>query len=120
MGQKKKDWLNEKSYYIYKGQITGWTKTNGRRKREKRQVKRSTIPLKMPTQRKKIEFQDESSDTLIGETFARETFANFANFGLFRGSLSRKSFQNGNSRKFIQWNFSEKPIRESLSSETFI
>ena len=35
--------------------------------------------------------------TLIGETFARETFANFANFGLFR-----ESFQNGNSRKFIQ------------------
>ena len=53
--------------------------------------------------------------TLIGETFA-----NFANFGLFRESLSRESFQNGNSRKFIQWNFSETPIRESLSSENFI
>ena len=44
----------------------------------------------------------KSLDTLIGETFARETFANFANFGLFRESLSRESFQNGNSRKFIQ------------------
>ena len=40
--------------------------------------------------------------TLIGETFARETFANFANFGLFRESLSLECFQNGNSRKFIQ------------------
>ena len=29
--------------------------------------------------------------TLIGETFARE---NFANFGLFRENLSRESFQN--------------------------
>ena len=36
--------------------------------------------------------------TLIGETFARETFVNF---GLFRKSLSRESFENGNSRKFI-------------------
>ena len=53
-------------------------------------------------------------DTLFGETFARETFTNF---GLFRESLSHKSFQNGNSRKFIQWNFFEAPIRESLSSE---
>ena len=52
------------------------------------------------------------SYTLIGETFA--------NFGLFRESLSRESFQNGNSRKFIQWNFSETPIRESLSSEILI
>ena len=57
------------------------------------------------------------ASTLIGETFARETFGNFANFGHFRESLSRESFQNGNSRKFIQWNFSETPIRESLSSE---
>ena len=55
--------------------------------------------------------------TLIGETFARETFANF---GLFRESLSRESFQNGNSRKFIQWNFSETSIRESLSSQILI
>ena len=28
--------------------------------------------------------------TLIEETFARETFANFANFGHFRESLSRE------------------------------
>ena len=34
-----------------------------------------------------------------------KTFANFANFGLFRESLSRESFPNGISRKFIQWNF---------------
>ena len=40
-------------------------------------------------------FQD--LNTLIGETFA-----SFANFGLFRESLSRESFLNGNSRKFIQ------------------
>ena len=42
------------------------------------------------------------TNTLIGETFTRETFANFANFHLFRESLSCESFQNGNSRKFIQ------------------
>ena len=30
---------------------------------------------------------------LFGETFARETFANFANFGLFRESLTREKFE---------------------------
>jgi len=33
------------------------------------------------------------SITLFGETFARETFANFANFGLLRESLSREKFE---------------------------
>ena len=52
--------------------------------------------------------------------FRERNFREFHEFWPFRESLSRESFQNGNSRKFIQWNFSETPIRESLSSETFI
>ena len=42
--------------------------------------------------------------TLSGETFARETFANFANFGLFRESLTREKFEIIHSRKFVPWN----------------
>ena len=39
--------------------------------------------------------------TLIGKTFARETFAIFANFRQFRERLSRESFQNFNSRLYL-------------------
>ena len=44
--------------------------------------------------------------TLIRETFTRETFANFANFGHFRESLSRENL------KLL--------IRESLSREILL
>ena len=49
------------------------------------------------------------SNTLIVETFARETFANFAILGLFRESLSREKFEIVHSRKFISRNFSKTP-----------
>ena len=43
--------------------------------------------------------------TLFGETFARETFANFANLTPFRESLCREKFKIAHSRKFISRNF---------------
>ena len=55
--------------------------------------------------------------TLIGETFARETFANF---GLFRESLSREFFHIVNSRKFISQIFFEFPIREFFYKKIMI
>ena len=42
----------------------------------------------------------------MAETFARQTLANFANFGIYRESFSCKIFENSNSRKFVLQIFS--------------
>ena len=61
-------------------------------------LKRKFLRKVFPQRRRRGRlFEGGSFITLIGETFAK-----FANFCLFRESLSRESFQNGNSRKFIQ------------------
>ena len=47
---------------------------------------------------------ENMSSTLNGETFAGETFANFANFGLFRENLTREKFEIIHLRKFVPRN----------------
>ena len=58
--------------------------------------------------------------TLIVETFARQTFANFVDFGLFRKSLSREIFENSDSRKLVSQIFFDFLNWESLSSQNFL
>ena len=50
--------------------------------------------------------------TLFGETFARETFANFANLGHFHESLSHEKLEILHSRMFILRNFSRFSIHD--------